>query len=95
MDEEKRRQLFEHIRADQQRVVDINDVLTSLQQLQKAAGSDVEAVQRWQSILDALDEDHDGKIEFKHLLAVSWSASMHRLQVAPFHIRYRCFQKKE
>ncbi|KAH9286567.1 LETM1 and EF-hand domain-containing protein 1, mitochondrial [Echinococcus granulosus] len=69
-DEERRKQLFENIRADQQRVVDINDVLVSLQRLQKASGSDAEAVQRWQLILEALDEDHDGKIEFKHLLAV-------------------------
>lgn len=51
-------------------MVDINDVLVSLQRLQKTAGSDAEAVQRWQLILEALDEDDDGKIEFKHLLAV-------------------------
>lgn len=81
VDGEKREKLFEHIRSDQQRVVDINDVLASLQQLQKAAGSDAEAVQRWQCILDALDEDHDGKIEFKHLLAVSQMAEMRRLHI--------------
>ncbi|KAL5967096.1 Mitochondrial proton/calcium exchanger protein [Taenia solium] len=69
-DEERQKQLFENIRADQQRVVDISDVLVSLQRLQKAAGSDAGAVQRWQLILEALDEDDDGKIEFKHLLAV-------------------------
>ncbi|VDM33564.1 unnamed protein product [Hydatigera taeniaeformis] len=69
-DAEMRKQLFENIRADQQRVVDITDVLLSLQRLQKAAGSDAEGDQRWQLILEALDEDNDGKIELKHLLPV-------------------------
>lgn len=32
-----------------------------------------ETTLRWQRILDALDEDHDGKIELKHVLAVSHS----------------------
>ncbi|KAL7061634.1 hypothetical protein AAHC03_0948 [Spirometra sp. Aus1] len=64
-DEEKER-IFDSIRADQQRVVDITDVFSSLQQI-KQQEPDLE---RWQQILDALDEDHDGKIELKHLRAV-------------------------
>ncbi|BHF59851.1 letm1 and EF-hand domain-containing protein 1, mitochondrial [Sparganum proliferum] len=64
-DEEKER-IFDSIRADQQRVVDITDVFSSLQQI-KQQEPDLE---RCQQILDALDEDHDGKIELKHLRAV-------------------------
>ncbi|VDL93972.1 unnamed protein product [Schistocephalus solidus] len=65
-DEEKER-IFDSIRADQQRLVDITDVFTSLQQIKQQQEPDLE---HWQQILDALDEDHDGKIELKHLRAV-------------------------
>ncbi|VDN26207.1 unnamed protein product, partial [Dibothriocephalus latus] len=68
-DEEKER-IFDSIRADQQRLVDITDVFTSLQQVKQQEEPKLE---HWQQILDALDEDHDGKIELKHLSAVSAS----------------------
>ncbi|VDD77424.1 unnamed protein product [Mesocestoides corti] len=69
-DEEEKKRIIDSIRADQQRVVGINEILASLQSMQKVAGTEGEASERWQRILDALDEDHDGKIEFKHLLPV-------------------------
>ncbi len=70
--EEERRRLFDSITLDQQRVVDISDVFAQLQKVHSEGNwrRHIDA-ERWQRILYALDEDKDGKIELKHVLAVS------------------------
>ncbi|THD27326.1 Leucine zipper-EF-hand-containing transmembrane protein 1 mitochondrial [Fasciola hepatica] len=58
-------EILDAIKADHERVVDINDLLLALRRLQKVPDDT-----RWQKILDVLDEDHDGKIEMQHVLSV-------------------------
>lgn len=54
------------IKAGHKEVVDINDLLLALKRIQKVPDD-----AKWQKILQVLDEDHDGKIELKHVLSVS------------------------
>lgn len=57
---------MDQIKADHDRMVDINDLLISLKRIQNIPDDT-----RWEKILKVLDEDHDGKIELNHILSVS------------------------
>ncbi|KAK4469272.1 hypothetical protein MN116_006840 [Schistosoma mekongi] len=61
----ERSKIMDEIKADQDLMVDINDLLISLKRLRNVPDNT-----RWEKILKILDEDHDGKIEMKHLLSV-------------------------
>lgn len=71
LSEEEQKAQEEKLKIDHQRMIGVGTVMNSLERLQKAAISDPEARDRWLRILEALDEDHDGHIEFKHILGVS------------------------
>ncbi|KAA3678471.1 uncharacterized protein DEA37_0007992, partial [Paragonimus westermani] len=60
----KQMELLDAIKADHQRVIDIDDLLAALKRLQKVPDD-----ARWEKILEVLDEDHDGKIELQHILS--------------------------
>ncbi|CAH8484535.1 unnamed protein product [Schistosoma turkestanicum] len=61
----ERSKIMDEIKADQDRMVDINDLLASLKRIQNIPGDT-----RWEKILKVLDEDKDGKIELHHILSV-------------------------
>ncbi|KAA0201261.1 LETM1 and EF-hand domain-containing protein 1 mitochondrial, partial [Fasciolopsis buskii] len=61
-------QMLDAIKADHERMVDINDLMLALRRLQKVPDDS-----RWEKILDVLDEDHDGKIELQHVLSVGFN----------------------
>ncbi|VDP99648.1 unnamed protein product [Trichobilharzia regenti] len=65
IEEEEQSKMIDAIKADHQRVVDMNDLLESLKRIQS-----VHDHKRWEKILKVLDEDKDGKIELKHILSV-------------------------
>lgn len=60
--------MLDAIKADHERMVDINDLMLALRRLQKVPDDS-----RWEKILDVLDEDHDGKIELQHVLSVGFN----------------------
>ncbi|CAH8505280.1 unnamed protein product [Schistosoma bovis] len=61
----ERSKIMDQIKADHDRMVDINDLLISLKRIQNIPDDT-----RWEKILKVLDEDHDGKIELNHILSV-------------------------
>ncbi|KAH8859830.1 Mitochondrial proton/calcium exchanger protein [Schistosoma japonicum] len=61
----ERSKIMDEIKADQDLMVDIKDLLISLKRIRNVPDNT-----KWEKILKVLDEDHDGKIEMKHLLSV-------------------------
>ncbi|CAH8510133.1 unnamed protein product [Schistosoma rodhaini] len=61
----ERSKIMDQIKADHDRMVDINDLLVSLKRIRNIPDDT-----RWEKILKVLDEDRDGKIELNHVLSV-------------------------
>ncbi|CAH8529187.1 unnamed protein product [Schistosoma rodhaini] len=61
----ERSKIMDQIKADHDRMVDINDLLISLKRIRNIPDDT-----RWEKILKVLDEDRDGKIELNHVLSI-------------------------
>ncbi|PAA89162.1 hypothetical protein BOX15_Mlig015056g3 [Macrostomum lignano] len=59
------RQLAKQIAKHREQVLSMNDILLALRRLQKMPDDD-----KWERILQVLDEDKDGKIEVQHVVKV-------------------------